>query len=120
MYWSVWLNGAIQYAWMDGTHKEDLIKSTLERPINRPASLVIDFMERKLYWCDVSNNRVNRIGLDGKDYENLLLQKVLNEERSFFPRSIAYHNQYLFWTDQYLGSLARIHLNSTEIIVDNS
>lgn len=121
MYWSTWAstsqhtNGTIQFSWMDGTHKGMLVNSTQERPLIWPSSITIDYMERKLYWCDPKTSTIERVSLDGTDRE-LLLQKT--DETNFFPYSIAYHNQYIFWTDDVMGNVSRIHINATGIKVN--
>lgn len=117
MYWSTWSigtsSGFIEYAWMDGTHRGILVNST-DRSLEWPRSLSIDFMEKKIYWCDTSLFRIERIGLDGRDRE-ILLER--GPSYQFSPFSIAYHNQYIFWYDELAESILRVHVNSTGVAV---
>jgi len=73
MYWSQWESvvqvsvleintpAAIQRAWMDGTHIEVLVSQNL----HWPNGLTIDYVNKKIYWCDVHLAKIERINLDG-------------------------------------------------------
>lgn len=119
MYWSIWStpseNGSIMHAWMDGTHKGVLVGGDKNRMMQWPSSLTIDYMEKKLYWCDPRTSLIERIGLDGGDREILLMNGAGKE---FFPYSIAYYNEFIFWTDDMVANISRIHINSTGELVD--
>lgn len=114
MYWSTWASqnnqGLIEYAYMDGTHKKVLVNSS-ERTSQWPSSLTIDYIAKKLYWCDPQTSLIERVGLDGKGRQ-ILIQKWGDED--FLPFSVAYHNQYIFWTDNVMGNISRMHINTTE------
>lgn len=113
IYWSTWgsqpYNGSIQSAWMDGSHKSVLVDAK-ERDMQYPTSLTIDFMERKLYWCDPRTSLIERVSLDGRDREVIIKQLGADD---FRPNSVAYHNQYIFWTDTARGNITRVHIAHT-------
>ncbi|KAJ6647666.1 Prolow-density lipoprotein receptor-related protein 1, partial [Pseudolycoriella hygida] len=119
MYWSIWStpseNGSIMSAWMDGTHQGVFVGGTQNRMMQWPSSLTIDSMEKKLYWCDPRTSLIERIGLDGTGREILLMNGAGKE---FFPYSIAYYNEYIFWTDDMVANISRVHINSTGELVD--
>lgn len=113
MYWSTWSQyyaGVIEYAYMDGTHKRTLVDAS-ERMISMPSSLTIDYGTKKLYWCDPRTSLIERIGLDGKDRE-VLIQKTTDE--NFMPSTMAYHNKYIFWSDNIMGNITRMHIESMD------
>lgn len=115
MYWSTWASqdagGLIEFAYMDGTHKVTLVNSTKDQPVQWPSSLTIDYTAKKLYWCDPRTMLIERINLDGTDRQ-ILIQKENGGD--FSPFSVAYHNQYIFWTDNVMGNISRMHINTTE------
>lgn len=94
---------------MDGSHPSVLVDAS-EREMQYPTSLTIDFTERKLYWCDPRTSVIERVSLDGKDRE-IIIKKFGDED--FRPNSVAYHNQYIFWTDTAKGNISRVHINHT-------
>jgi hypothetical protein len=73
MYWTQWESvvqvsvveintpDAIQRAGMDGTHIEVLVSQNL----HWPNGLTIDYVNKKIYWCDVHLAKIERINLDG-------------------------------------------------------
>jgi sugar lactone lactonase YvrE len=70
MYWSDWANGAsqrgkIERAWMDGSNRQVFV----EKDLHWPNGLSLDYLERKLYWCDAYLDKIERIGLDGSHRE---------------------------------------------------
>lgn len=113
LYWSTWASqdnvGLIQMAWMDGTHRSVFVNST-SRPIQWPTSLTIDYIEEKMYWCDPRVGMIERISLDGTGRE-ILIQKTGGKE--FSPFSVAYYNQFIFWTDNVMGNISRGHMTSS-------
>lgn len=70
MFWTDWVSstsqkGKIEQAWMDGTNRKSLIESHLQWP----NGLSIDYVEKKLYWCDAFLDKIERAGLDGSNRE---------------------------------------------------
>jgi Low-density lipoprotein receptor repeat class B. len=70
MFWTDWVSstsqkGKIEQAWMDGTNRKSLIESHLQWP----NGLSIDYVEKKLYWCDAFLDKIERAGLDGSKRE---------------------------------------------------
>lgn len=102
-------------AWMDGTNKSVLVGGSKSRMIQWPSSLTIDFMSNKLYWCDPRTSLIERISLDNGQREIVLKNGA---GKDFFPYSIAFYNGYIFWTDDMVANISRIHINSTGESVD--
>lgn len=94
---------------MDGSHKSVLVDAK-ERDMQYPTSLTIDFAERKLYWCDPRTSLIERVSLDGRDREIIIKQFGTDV---FRPNSVAYHNQFIFWTDTTKGNITRVHIDHT-------
>jgi len=70
MFWTDWVSstsqkGKIERAWMDGTNKLSLI----DKDLQWPNGLSIDYVGKKLYWCDAFLDKIERAGLDGKGRE---------------------------------------------------
>lgn len=70
MFWTDWVNsasqkGKIEQAWMDGTNRKTLIESKLQWP----NGLSIDYVDKKLYWCDAFLDKIERSELDGSNRE---------------------------------------------------
>lgn len=57
-------------------------------------------------------NSIERMGLDGSDRE-ILFQQV-----SFYPSSVAYHNEFVFWSEAYKKKVLRFHIstNASEVL----
>lgn len=114
LYYSTWASdqskGQILLAWMDGTHRrvfvDECTNKTACNEIKWPSSLTIDHIDRKLYWCDSRNARIERINLDGKNRE-VVLQRSTNG--NFYP-SMAYHNDFIFFTDTTSGNILKVGL----------
>ncbi|XP_055372745.1 prolow-density lipoprotein receptor-related protein 1 [Condylostylus longicornis] len=108
IYWSQWFgvnDGKIKTSWMDGTYKQVLADST-EKPMKWPQSLNIDFIDKKIYWCDAGENTIERMNLDGKEREILL------KNNAYSPISVAYYNQYVFWVDKNKENIFRFHIKT--------
>lgn len=117
MYWSVWEtengnNGRIEQSWMDGTHREALVNASKSGPMRFPTSLTVDLLERKLFWCDLSTLRIERVSLDGSDREVILMA---GSGKWMYPYSVAYYNHFLFWCDQDM-TIYRLHMNNTSAV----
>lgn len=70
MYWSDWSTGGMQggkieRAWMDGRNRDVFVENNLQWP----NGLSIDYVDKKLYWCDAYLHKIERIGLDGSNRE---------------------------------------------------
>lgn len=98
-------------AWMDGTHRnvfvDDCTNKTTCTEIKWPSSLMIDHVGRKLYWCDSRKETIERIDLDGKNRE-IVIQR--STSGNFYPFSMAYHNNFIFFTDIMSGNIIKVSL----------
>ncbi|KAJ8870464.1 hypothetical protein PR048_029486 [Dryococelus australis] len=113
MYWTDWANvgtqnGKIESAWMDGTHKKMFVKTGLQWP----NGLSIDYTAKKLYWCDALLDKIERISLDGNtrevraQYDEL----VFEGEHVSHPYSLAFHENYLYYTEFQKGTIQKLHV----------
>lgn len=111
MYWTTWVVngyvGSIQSAWMDGTHREVLVQSNL----HWPTGLTIDYRGKKLYWCDPIMPLIERVDLDGKNRQ--LLYNGMAEH--FYPHSMAFNGEMIFWTDNVQGNIRSLVLNGGDV-----
>ncbi|XP_067627209.1 prolow-density lipoprotein receptor-related protein 1 isoform X1 [Eurosta solidaginis] len=111
LYFTHWLGdskGKIYSAWLDGTHKTVLAESVKDMPMSWPLSLNIDRRGKRLYWCDVKANSIERMNLDGSQ------RVVLFKDSEFQPLSMAFHNGVIFWVDKKNGAIRRftVHHNA--------
>ncbi|CAB3364278.1 Hypothetical predicted protein [Cloeon dipterum] len=109
MYWADWaegstsLGGRIERAAMDGSQRQILVSKDLKWP----SGLSIDYVGKKLYWCDVSTNQIERINLDGSQQET-----ILEGSQLYNPYGLAYHKNMLFWTEKQNGSVVKYFLEN--------
>lgn len=99
-------------SWMDGTHKKVFVDACLQKnnctDIQWPSSLTIDHAERKLYWCDPRLETIERIGLDGQNRE-IIVKRRYNGS-FYYPFSIAYYNQIVYFTDIMSANISKVSL----------
>ena len=105
MFFSDWASDypKIESSFMDGTNRKVIISSAIETP----SGLAVDKTEERLYWCDMSLNRIESANLDGTDrrvlfdhggYDpNFPLESVSGEIQS--PYGLAIHRDQVYWTD---------------------
>ncbi|XP_069676734.1 low-density lipoprotein receptor-related protein 1 isoform X1 [Periplaneta americana] len=110
MYWTDWASsasqrGKIEQAWMDGTHRISLIESQLQWP----NGLSIDYVDKKLYWCDAFLDKIERASLDGSNREI-----VYNGPQLDHPYGLAYFDHSIYWTEFQKGTVHRKSLNSDD------
>ncbi|XP_030387623.1 low-density lipoprotein receptor-related protein 1 [Scaptodrosophila lebanonensis] len=113
LYWAQWAflscEAGIYSAWMDGTHKEVLAKSTSEMPMQRPRSLDVDRRTKRLYWCDLHAGTIERMKLDGTSRE------ILFKSHQFYPYSMVQHNGMIFWSDSKNATIWRFHMHHANL-----
>ncbi|XP_054720534.1 low-density lipoprotein receptor-related protein 6-like [Uloborus diversus] len=98
--------GKIERAHMDGSNREVFLNVNLQWP----NGLSIDYVDKKLYWCDAYLHRIERISLDGTNRETLLSGESLNH-----PYGLAHYDNYVFWSEYYQGLVLRLHLPNKTI-----
>lgn len=100
------------HAWMDGTHRRVFVDVCTDKTtctdVQWPSSLTIDYIGRKLYWCDPRMETIERIDLDGTHRE-VIIQHATNS--NFYPFSMAYHNNFIYFTDISSGNITKVSLN---------
>lgn len=87
---------------MDGTHKTLLLTENGKQ--FWPSSLSIDRIEKKIYWCDLSQKTIERIGIDGQNREVLYESK----SNSFTKMSMVFFNRFIYFTNKTEESLQKI------------
>lgn len=62
MYWTDWDSSdyKIERAWLDGTHRE-----VIASKIGRSYGLTIDYVDRRLYWTDMDNKKIESSDMEG-------------------------------------------------------
>lgn len=114
LYYSTWASGnsigQIMVAWMDGTHRSIFVDKC-----NEPTSLTIDYNNDQLYWCDPSMEQIERIGLDGKNREIIIKHNSI--AGNFNPFSMAYHNNFIYFTDTSSGNITKVSLENIDNVV---
>lgn len=114
MYWTDWATGTtipgkIETAWMDGTHRDVFVNNdTLW-----PNGLTIDYVGKKLYWCDAYLDKIEMIGLDGQGRKVIYFDKKLDH-----PSSLAYYNNTLYWTEGVKGYIFALKLDENGTKID--
>ncbi|KAJ9584470.1 hypothetical protein L9F63_021195, partial [Diploptera punctata] len=114
MFWTNWESivpqkGIIEQAWMDGTNRKTLIDSNL----HWPNGLSIDYIGKKLYWCDAFLDKIERASFDGSDREI-----VYSGEELDHPYGLAYFDQAVYWTEFQKGTVHRKSLASNDSKVE--
>lgn len=117
LYYSTWASenskGQIMLAWMDGTHRSVLVDECVNKTacteIQWPSSLTIDYIDHKLYWCDPRMETIERIGLDGKNREIIIKRGISG---NFYPFSMAYFHNFIYFTDISSGNITRVSLQN--------
>ncbi|XP_072942146.1 low-density lipoprotein receptor-related protein 4 [Epargyreus clarus] len=90
MYWSNWgANPSIERAYMDGTHRQQLIVGRM----SWPSGLALDLPNNKIYWTDGGNCTIEYANLDGTG------RTVLISEHLTHPFGLDVYGDEVFWTD---------------------
>jgi low-density lipoprotein receptor-related protein 1 (alpha-2-macroglobulin receptor) len=97
--------GQVRSAGMDGSNDTGLTEYR-KYLIRNPNGLTLDFVERKLYWADYLSSTVYRMNLDGSKVENVRRGGA----KDFFPMSIAFFNQFIYFTDKLTNNIRRMNL----------
>ncbi|KAK6630731.1 hypothetical protein RUM44_002900 [Polyplax serrata] len=113
LYWTDWTPmihtfGKIERAWLNGDHRETLVSDN----VVWPSGLTFDFSRDILYWCDTFLEVIEQINLDKSGR-----RKVFPELKTDHPYGLAYHNNFLYWTEFQRGTVNRLSL-STNMSMD--
>lgn len=95
---------------MDGTHKSVFVDAK-DFDMQWPSSLTIDHLDKKLYWCDPRTKTIERINLDRTNRE-IIIHRGINDH--FYPFSMAYHNENIFYTDVAMGNITKVHTRNAD------
>ncbi|XP_076313100.1 LDL receptor protein 1 isoform X3 [Tachypleus tridentatus] len=119
LYWSEWsadtgplvdsysFRGKIERAYMDGSHREVFVKEDIQWP----NGLTVDYVGKKLYWCDAFFHTIERISLDG-----LKREKLYEGDGVDRPYGIARQGDFIYWTEFHRGLILRLDLKNKTII----
>ncbi|GFY45676.1 low-density lipoprotein receptor-related protein 1 [Trichonephila inaurata madagascariensis] len=122
MYWSDWTTemqisdqkagGKIKSAYMDGSNSKVFLTENLQWP----NGLSIDYVEKKLYFCDAYHNRLERISLDGSNRE--VLYGELNKDPfgdQEYPYGFTHMDGFVFWSQYQLGLIQKLDLKNKTV-----
>uniref|UniRef100_A0A3Q2Q3X8 Low-density lipoprotein receptor-related protein 2 n=1 Tax=Fundulus heteroclitus TaxID=8078 RepID=A0A3Q2Q3X8_FUNHE len=98
MYWTDWgKNPKIEAAWMDGQHREVLVK---EEDLGWPTGLALDYVnENRIYWCDSKENIIESMKPDGTDRKIVISGDIGN------PYSLDVFEGHVYWTTKEKGEV---------------
>jgi len=97
----------IERVHLDGSNRRVLVNET----IFFTTGLTLDYLEKKVYWCDSRLDTIERMDYDGKNRVILLDSKSGLEN----PQGIAFYQKQLFWIDATSdgGTLNRVSIENT-------
>ncbi|XP_078716677.1 prolow-density lipoprotein receptor-related protein 1-like isoform X3 [Lampetra fluviatilis] len=111
MYWSDWGNNAkIEQASMDGTRRHNFV----EKDLQWPTGLAIDFMNQRLYWADAKLSVIGSIRLDGTDR----VVAVDSKQGLLHPFSIEIFEDYIYGVTYVNNRVFRIHKFGSGTVVN--
>lgn len=99
IYWTENPSDSIRRAASDGSDIQTIVSNA-----NHPASLTMDYEQRRLYWA--TKNGIEYADWDGKRRMKLKLAGA-DAESSFKPRSLTLHQENIYWTDDSSGDIER-------------
>lgn len=101
LYYTDWgrfgTSGKIYRTTMAGSLKRAII----DRDLNQPSGLALDYEEKMLYWTDAVREKIERINLVGKPKREVLISATI------YPFAITVHRNYIYWTDLQLRGVYR-------------
>ena len=105
MFFSDWgsSNPKIESAFMDGTNRRRIIRTS----VVTPSGLAIDKIEQRLYWADMTLDRIESANFDGTNRRILFDHDGFDPEEPFEsvtgeiqrPFGVAIHRDEVFWSD---------------------
>ncbi|XP_077869877.1 low-density lipoprotein receptor-related protein 2-like [Saccoglossus kowalevskii] len=90
----------------DGSNKTTIINTEL----GDPHGLAIDFQARKLYWSDVTLNKIERSEFDGSSRQTISVQSTSQ------PVSITVNGDFIYLLDAGFNKIQRVNGSATVII----
>ncbi|XP_055528067.1 prolow-density lipoprotein receptor-related protein 1 [Wyeomyia smithii] len=108
MYWTSWdpLGSKIEKAWMDGRSRSVVVDNR-DLPMIWPTSLVIDQVQKRLYWCDSRTGMIESVSLDGTNRTTL----YDGRGRDHIPIAIGVHKQKVYFSDNVKGNIQKLNLS---------
>ena len=111
MYWTDWgyYDPKIERADMSGKQRVALVNSRL----SRPNGLTLDKDENRLYWVDVSVNKLEYLYLS----TNIRVTLISSSANLPHPFGLTLLGDYLYWTDWRNYAVYRANKNSADVSV---
>lgn len=108
MYWSSWApdDAKIEWSWMDGNRRDTLVDGRV-RPMIWPSGLVLDQIQKRLYWCDSRTGLIESVTLDGHD-RTLLYDGMAGNH---YPVTIGVYKQQIYFSDNVKGNIERLNMS---------
>ena len=110
MYWTEWgYHAKIEMADMSGKQRVALVNSLL----SWPNGLTLDKDENRLYWVDVSFNKLEYLQLS----TNIRVTLISSSATLSHPFGLALLGDYLYWTDWRNYAVYRANKSSADVSV---
>ena len=110
MYWTDWgYQAKIERADMSGKQRVALVNS----PLSWPNGLTLDKDENRLYWVDVSFNKLEYLDLS----TNIKVTLISSSATLPHPFGLTLLGDYLYWTDWRNYAVYRANKNSADVRV---
>ncbi|GFR86359.1 low-density lipoprotein receptor-related protein 6 [Elysia marginata] len=118
LYWSSWgVKPVLERANLDGTNRGVLISN-----VGRVQDITIDYIDRRLYWTDISDHSIRSSNLLGGDV------RLVAQSQIKHPMGLSQYEDFVFWTDPIRGTIERaskvdgtnrtVLLNKLDVVMD--
>ncbi|KAK7490751.1 hypothetical protein BaRGS_00017980, partial [Batillaria attramentaria] len=111
IYWADMKKNRIEMARLDGSSRKVLIWRNLDNPralaldppsgLGRVQDLTIDYIDRRLYWADIDQRRIQSSNLLGQDRQLVVSSQLPR------PMGLTQYEDYVYWTDLASKSIER-------------
>ena len=115
--WTDWGENKIEYARLDGSNRQDLVKEN----VGYPNGVSYDFASGRVYWCDAKTDKIefvdlfpNANGVRARGEVPIVKGGIVH------PFGITVFNNYIYWSDWGKRAILRTDTNGTEITVMRS
>jgi DNA-binding beta-propeller fold protein YncE len=114
LYWGDFIKNKISRSNIDGSSREDIIFN-----VDSPFGLVIDEVNKKIYWTNQSNKTISRADLNGNNVEIIRNDLGGVAGRGIVDLDINLNEQKIYWTELSERNVLRMDLDGSnvEIIV---
>lgn len=104
MIWSDWKKRVIEWSYMDGSNRNELVGG-----LGFPNGVTIDLDTDIVYWCDAQRDSIGSIALNGTG--NLTLK--IKKSDIMHPFGIEVFQGYVYWSDWGKRAILKMAVNET-------